>query len=156
MTSDPSWNKCPRKVEKRLYGVCVKIKETEVKADFFRQMVKDGVTTADVRNFVEKQAQLKRVNQYIHAPTAKQAMKAKLSDTVALLGGLRKSKKELVDDLIIRFSYPQSKCRNLIKSYMKDAAYHKERQITRLSKKFKHCKTKMKLNKEKNDYDMMN
>ena len=133
-------------VEKRLANICLKIKETEVKIGFFRHMVRDGVATADVRSFVEKQAKLKRVDQNVHAPTVRQAMKSKLIDTIASLELLKKSKRDLVDSLCSEFSFPKSKCRNLIRSYMRDATVHKERHNERLSKKFKHCKKKMKIN----------
>ena len=92
MTSEPHWSKGPRLVEKRLSEVCFKIKETEVKTGFFKRMIKEGVVTADVRNFVGKQAKLKRVDRQIHAPTARQAMKSKFSDTVASLEVLKKNK----------------------------------------------------------------
>ena len=41
-------------VEKRLSGVCLKIRETEVKIDTISKMVREKVATNDVRNFVKK------------------------------------------------------------------------------------------------------
>ena len=141
MTSVP--NNSPRKVEKRLFRVCKKVREVEARAGLLRRMKKEGVATSDVRNFVRKQAELKRVNKHIHIPTVKQAMKDKLSDTYASLAELRKSKREIKEDLNYRFLYPKSKCRKLVSSYMREAADHKKRQHKRLNRKFDHCKEKM-------------
>ena len=141
MTSDP--NNSPRKVEKRLFRVCKRVREAEVRTGLFRRMKRQGIATSDVRNFVRKQAELKRVNKHVHVPTIKQAMKDKLSDTYASLVELRKSKKEIKEDLNHRFLYPKSKCRKLVKSYMRDTADHKKRQYKKSNDKFDHCKEKM-------------
>ena len=141
MTSDP--NNSPRKVEKRLFRVCKRVREAEVRTGLFRRMKRQGIATSDVRNFVRKQAELKRVNKHVHVPTIKQAMKDKLSDTYASLVELRKSKKEIKEDLNHRFLYPKSKCRKLVKSYMRDTADHKNRQYKKSNDKFDHCKEKM-------------
>ena len=146
MTSEPLRNSCPLKVEKRLSRVCKKLKETEVKANVFGRMVKRGIPTADVRSFVERQARLKRVDQNINLPTVREAMKGKYSDTLAVVDKLRRSKRELKDDLINIHNYPKSKCRKLVKSFMIENEHHKERQIKRLNNKFEHCRKKMNLN----------
>jgi len=72
-------------------------------------------------------------------------MRNKFRDATSSIGELRRRKKELSDVLHNRFKYPRSKCRNLIKTYMEQAAYHKERHKDRLTKKFKHCRKRMKV-----------
>ena len=143
MTSEPHGNKGPIKVEKQLFRVCKKLKETEVKASMFGQMVKRGVATADVRNFVNNQAKLKRADNHIHIPTVRQAMKVKFSDTIASANELRASKKEITEVLNNEFNYSKSKCRKLVRTCMERSEYHKERQESRLTKKFRHCQNKM-------------
>ena len=143
MTSEPKGNNGPRKVEKQLFRVCKKLKETEVKANMFGRMVKSGVATADVRNFVSKQAKLKRVDKHVHIPIVRQAMKDKYSDTLKVARGLRNSKREIVDVLNNDFNFSKSKCRKLVRSNMEKIEYYKERQNKRLDVKFRHCKNKM-------------
>ena len=147
MTNEPDWNNGPIEVEKQLWKVCRQLKETEVRTGLFRRMVKENVATGDVRSFVNKQAKLKRVNHEVHLGTVKHAMKNKLNDTLASADYLRKSKKELKGVLNSKFMYSKSKCRDLVRTYMRDAGHHKEKQITRLNRKFKHCKQRMNVSK---------
>jgi len=58
MTSTDSCKR-PEMVEKRLSGVCLKIRETEVKIDTISKMDKEKLATKDVRNFVKKQSNMK-------------------------------------------------------------------------------------------------
>ena len=52
----------PKLVEKQLRKVCRRLKETEVNIGMFCQMIRDGVATNDVRNFVQKQSNMKKAS----------------------------------------------------------------------------------------------
>ena len=145
MTSEPGRNKGPKNVEKRLYRVCKKLKETEVRATMFERMIRENVVTSDVRSFINNQAKLKRVNKSVHLPTAREAMKNKLSDTLATMDRLSISKKELKGVLNSEFNYPKSKCRRVVRSCMEQAESHRSRHVKRLDRKFKHCRARMKV-----------
>ena len=145
MTSEPSWDNGLEGVEKQLWRVCRKLKKREVTAKILGRMAKENVAKGDVRSFAVKQAMLKHANKQIHLPTVKHTMRNKFRDATSSIGELRRRKKELSDVLHNRFKYPRSKCRNLIKTYMEQAAYHKERHKDRLTKKFKHCRKRMKV-----------
>ena len=125
MTSAPHGDNGPEMVEKQLAKVCKDLIIAEVRADLLGRMVREGVATADVRNFVGKQAKLKRANKKVHLPVAKHAMRDKFNDTVAAAEGLRKKKKCLTEVLINEFGYSKKKCRNLIRTYLDQVLYSK-------------------------------
>ena len=73
----------PKLVEKQLSRTCSKLAEAATRVELFSRMVRNGVATNDVRCFVAKQSDMKRVNQQFNKNLSKAAMKHKLSDAYA-------------------------------------------------------------------------
>ena len=145
MTSEPVWNNGPEVVEKQLWRVCKKLKEKEVTADILGRMAREGVATGNVRSIVSNQAKLKHANKRVHLSTVNHAMRNKFSTASSSICELRRREKELSDVLHYNFKHPKSRCWNIIRTYMGEAVYHKERQKERLNKKFEHCKKRMRV-----------
>ena len=82
-------------VERQLVRTCLKLSETEVNVKLFSKMVKNGVATNDVRNFVAKQALLKSSNHCLDPVLIRRAMRNKLVDACSLARSLRLKKMEL-------------------------------------------------------------
>ena len=49
-------SKDPKQVEEQLKRICKRLNDTEVNIDLLKRMVKKGVETNDVKNFVAKQS----------------------------------------------------------------------------------------------------
>ena len=73
-----------KEVERQLEMTCLKLSETEINIRLFKKMVVGGVATNDVRNFAEKQALLKTMDNRVNLQLVKKAMKSKLADAYTL------------------------------------------------------------------------
>ena len=133
----------PKQVEEQLVRVCRKLTETEVNIEMFGRMVRSGVATNDVHNFVVKQSDMKRVSQKYDLKLSKSAMKRKLSDACALASKLRQSKNRLRSSLIEEFNYSSSKCRNIMLKVNKQNTYHRTKHKSKAMFKYKHCERKV-------------
>ena len=78
MTSEP-WERfnSPDDVEEQYVKTCIKLTEAEVNVAMFQKMLRSGVATNDVRNFVNKQSKMKRTSQKLNFGLSKHAMKLK-------------------------------------------------------------------------------
>ena len=130
-------------VEEQLEKTCKKLNETEVNIRLFNKMVRNGVATNDVRNFVSKQAELKSMNHEINCSLTKKAMKSKFIDACALARKLRYRKTELKYQLITEFNYSKKKCRTLVKKSMGKMSNHRHKHRIKAMKKYDHCLKKM-------------
>ena len=82
----------PKKVEEQLRGVYKKLNETEAVIDMFSQMVRCGVATNDVRNFVTNQSNMKKTSNNYDLKLSKNVMRRKLNDACAHASRLRREK----------------------------------------------------------------
>ena len=74
MTSEPRNElKDPDEVEELFLRTCRKLTEAEVNVAMFQKMLRSGVATNDVRNFVNKQSKMKRTSQKLNFGLSKHA-----------------------------------------------------------------------------------
>ena len=142
-----------REVEELLEKTCKKLSETEVNIRLFKKMVHNGVATNDVRNFVSKQAELKRTNHRLNESLTKNAMKEKFIDACALARKLRHEKIALKDLLKSEFNYSAKRCRKLVSKTISKTANLRQIHMKKAVRKYKHCKKKMSKEKESHDFD---
>ena len=72
--------------------VCMSIAETEANINMFNRMIREGVSTNDIRHFSVKQAEQCRVYKKTNLCIEKVAMKSKRTDALALVKRLRQIK----------------------------------------------------------------
>ena len=135
--------KDPKMVEEWLEQTCKKLSETEINIGLFSKMIRNGVATNDVRNFVQKQARLKCTNQKMCLAMSRKAMKNKVVDACSLAHKLRKQKIELCNLLKSRFKYPGRKCRRIVKNILCRASNHRQLHRKKTRKKYLLCEKKM-------------
>ena len=123
-------------------GICLKIRETEVRIDTISRMVREKVATNDVRNFVRKQSNMKVTSKGMNLKVAKSAMKSKLNDLCATANRLRRKKREIREVLKRDFNYSEARCRYLIKSVMNDSSNQIVDFKEKMNRKFNNCKMK--------------
>ena len=140
-------------VEEQLIETCVKLNETEVNVKLLSRMIRNGVATNDVRNFVTKQAGLKRMDGEINCALTKKAMKSKFVDACSLARELRKSKAMLRNLLVGKFKYSNRACRRLVASELGKLTNHRHKLKKKAMKKYHHCESKMKLEKNRRDFE---
>ena len=145
MTSEP-WERfnSPDDVEEQYVKTCIKLTEAEVNAAMFTKMVRSGVATNNVRNFVAKQCKMKKTNQKMSRSLLKSAMKSKLSDACANANRLRQDKRRLMNILIHRFNFSRSKCKCMVRSALLKAKNHRQTRRNKAERKYQHCEQKMK------------
>ena len=85
----------PEEVEKQLHKISKQLTETEVNIDLFKEMVKKGVMTNEVRHFVSNQAGMKRSDSSINFSLARKTMRSKLRDAYCTAHRLRQGKKKM-------------------------------------------------------------
>ena len=94
MTSGLSYElNAPYQVEELFRRTCSKLTEAEVNCSMFLKMIKSGVATNDVRNFVNKQCKMKKADQRMNLNLTKCAMRSKLNDACRSANRLRQEKK---------------------------------------------------------------
>ena len=108
-------SKDPVTVERQLMKICNKLNVTEVNIGLFNRMIRAGVSTNDVRNFVSKQQKLKRSKLRSNRILSKVAMKQKLFDACSTAVQLRREKKRLRESLHNNGGYSRSKAKRTIK-----------------------------------------
>ena len=142
-------------VEKQLKEICMKLNETEANVEMFCNMVKNGVATNDVRNFVSKQTDMKRTNNKYDLKFSRTVMRRKLNDACAQASRLRRTKNEIESLLTEKHGYSKSKLRNLVHRVKKQNTYHKARHKIKTIDKYKHCENKMRaVCRQKNNKDI--
>ena len=114
-------------VEKQLKEICMKLNETEANVEMFCNMVRNGIATNDVRNFVSKQSDMKRANNKYDLKLSRSVMRRKLDDACAQASRLRRTKNEIESLLTGKHGYSKSKLRNLVNRVKKQNTYHKAR-----------------------------
>ena len=145
MTSEPATRfSGPDEVVEHYKKTCKRLTEAEVNCNMFSKMIRSGVATNDVRNFINKQSKMKRVNQKMNIGLVKSTMKMKLNDACASANRLRQEKRKLKDLLIHKFKYSKSKCRKVVKSTVKETRSHRVTRKLKASKKYILCDQKMK------------
>ena len=149
LTSEASGNE---EVERQLETTCLKLNETEINIRLFKKMVVGGVATNDVRNFAEKQALLKTMDNRVNLQLVKKAMKSKLADAYTLAHSLRRRKKALCDQMKTEFNYSRKYCRRVIKDTIEKAANHRLKHRLKAEKKFIHCEKRSTRTKDHNDF----
>ena len=153
VTSGPcSRAKNAKEVEELLEKTCNKLNETEVNIRLFNRMVRNGVATNDVRNFVSNQAELKRMDHRMNDSLTRNAMKEKFIDACALARKLKQEKKALKDLLKSEFNYSVKKCRKLVKRTIGRSANQRHIHSRKALKKYAHCAKKMLKEKESHDF----
>ena len=131
-------------MEEQLKGTCKRLNETEAVVEMFSQMIRNGVATNNVRNFVAKQSDMKKANNKYDLKLSKTAMRRKLNDACAQASRLRRTKKEIESILTDQHKYSKSKLRNVIHRVMKQNTFHRTKHKTKIVNKYKHCELKMK------------
>ena len=134
-----------KKVEKQLKDVCTKLNETEANINMFGHMIRNGIATNDVRNFVSKQSDMKRMSNKYDQRLSKTAMRRKINDACAQALRLRRMKNDMLLLLTEQYGYSKSKLRNLMNRVKKQNTYHKAQHMTKTINKYKHCEKKMKV-----------
>ena len=142
-----------KEVEELLVKTCEKLNQAEVNTRLFNKMVRNGVATNDVRNFVSKQAGLKRINHQMNESLTRKAMKAKFIDACALTRKLRHEKVVIKELLRTKFKYSMKKCRKLVKRTIGMTANQRHIHNKKSKRKFEHCKNKMFRDKKNNDFN---
>ena len=141
-----------KEVEEQLIETCVKLDETEVNVRLLDKMIRNGVATNDVRNFVTKQAGLKRMNGEINYALTKKAMKSKFVDACSLARKLRKTKTILKNLLTEKFKYSNKECKRIVKRKLGKLTNHRHKIKRKAMKKYHHCESKMKVDKDRCDF----
>ena len=118
-------------MEEQLKGTCKRLNETEAVVEMFSQMIRNGVATNDVRNFVAKQSDMKKANNKYDLKLSKTAMRRKLNDACAQASRLRRTKKEIESILTDQHKYSKSKLRNVIHRVMKQNTFHRTKHKTK-------------------------
>ena len=88
-TTVPSAQSEGSNVVERLRATMKRLAETESNKRLFQRMIERRVATNDVRNFVKKQADIKKAEHSMNLRMVKTSMRAKLLDTCALAKKLR-------------------------------------------------------------------
>ena len=82
-----------------LKETCLKSAETETNISLFQKMVKNMVATNDVRDFVAKQSNMRRLDKKLDMKLIKISMKRKLTGAYSYLNRLEQKKKiETISD----------------------------------------------------------
>ena len=82
-------------VKEQLLRVCKRLNDTEANIEMFSQMVRCGVATNDIRNFVMRQSEMKKTSKKYDVKLSKSAMRRKLNDACPQVSRLRRTKNKL-------------------------------------------------------------
>ena len=94
VTATPKKGK-KKRVEKQLLETVVKLTETEMSISLFSKMIRNGIATNDVYNFVNKQCGLRKASNKIDYKLLRVTMRQKLNDACSYANRLRRKKEDL-------------------------------------------------------------
>ena len=95
---------------------------------------------------------MERVDRGMNFALSKKAMKSKFVDACASAKVLRKTKVDLMNQLVVRFKYSKNKCRRLVKEMLGKQASQRHILRKKTVKKYQHCERKMKRDRDRNDF----
>ena len=87
------------KVEKLLKGKNKALSELESREKLFRRMIKTGISTPDVSNFINKQIEQKQTQTLSNSRLRKAAMKSKLDDVISTIKKMKMERRDLKREL---------------------------------------------------------
>ena len=108
----------------RTYGL---LAETEANIEMFNVLMKLGLATNDVFNFVNKQTIHKRIEKQPDLKVQKLAMRSKLSDALAYSSRLRRLRD--IQKARVSKKYPGSHGRRLLDYMVRDYRIHKKTKV---------------------------
>ena len=135
-------------VECQLEMTFNRIAVTEANIELFGTMLRLGLATNDVKNFIHKQSNQKRVLSKPDFKVQKSAMKSKFSDACAYLKRLKRQRDTLKARIVKKFSSRKSYGRKIIDGLVDSFRSRREIELAKARKKIEFYREKSKIERE--------
>ena len=129
-------------VEEQLLKTTRLLIDTESNIALFSKMIKHGLSTNDVYNFVRNQSDLRKSSNRVDYKLMKNNMRQKLNDACSYATKLRQNRKALLDKLFKKHVENRTRARKVVEHLKEKSRRQKERNRKRDSEKYNHCKRK--------------
>ena len=138
----PSKEDSDKPVEKYLQDICLKLTEVESTINLFAKMVRTGIATNDIRNFVIKQSKMKRISNSLDIKVLRSTMKSKLRDACAFANRLRQQRNRLKKSIMNKYRGNVSRGNSVIRLCVNRAKQHRLKCDKKNRMKYETCKNK--------------
>ena len=136
-----------KSVEGKLRETLLKLADSEAKVHLFSTLKRSGLATNDVRSFIEKQVNHKKIKKFEDARVKKCAMHSKLMDALSLSKRLRQTKNSMKERVLKKYQCNRAKGRKIIKDLICKYHDHKSTLLAEANKKIEFYKAKNELKK---------
>ena len=102
-----------KRVEQQLFETAVKLTEAEINISLFSKMIRNGIATNDVYNFVRTQTGLRKSSNKLDHKLLRVTMRQKLNDACAYAHRLRRKKKDTIVKILNKHKENKGKAWNL-------------------------------------------
>ena len=121
-------------VEEQLARTTRLLIDTESNISLFSKMIKNGLATNDIYNFVRNQSCLRKTTNRMDYKLMKSNMRQKLNDACSYASKLRQNKKVLLDKLYRKHAENKIRAKRVVKRLREKGNRQKERNKRRMSK----------------------
>ena len=134
-----------KSVEGKLWGTLQRLADTEANIHLLSTLRSLGLSTNDVRNFIEKQSIHKKANKSLDVKLKKHAMRSKLVDACAFAKQLRQTKNIQKNQVLKKYQHSKARGRKVVRELMVKYQTYKTSQMATADKKIKLYKSRNEL-----------